>query len=394
MALGLHGFGRKVGFSPSAQRRPWLTRLLIAFLRAENLEHQFTTIQVNATYASRPLVDNDHLGSSLIVGLGDYEGGELWVHDDDGDVEFTLREGIKSQFDYHAGTTWRGRNQDIRGKLCNFNGKTLHYTLPFTGTRFSLVYYTCNRYAKAPEEARDTLEKAGFDFSWENPELEQGVEQKKEEPMRLAKAERRAARKKKQRPDRGIVATCLARTWNQGWGGGCGKPRVQTGDFCAQHCRTWQTHGRVDGVAPPTKLEQMRKAQTVLLSRDARPPPEGTPGMMLLVQLPEASSIGDLGGGLVQNADTVTPKTTHPRAKKKRKSGSSSDACETPVKDVAASSPGASGTGQSVRHRIVGKRSLQQLTLTQAMGRNVVRRLADMVAQNLSAFASVGADLD
>merc|ERR1719356_876794 len=55
---------------------------------------------------------------------------------------------------------------------------------------------------------------------------------------------------------------CIARTWNQGLGGQCGKAPVQGSDFCAQHNKTWQTHGRVDGPIPEKKLAEFEKAKT------------------------------------------------------------------------------------------------------------------------------------
>jgi len=52
----------------------------------------------------------------MIVGLGDYTGGELMVE---------------------------GEKIDIRYKPVEFNGwKQRHYTLPFKGDRYSLVYFT------------------------------------------------------------------------------------------------------------------------------------------------------------------------------------------------------------------------------------------------------------
>jgi len=54
--------------------------------------------------------------TSLIVGLGTYTGGELMVE---------------------------GEKKDIRYKAIEFNGwKQRHWTLPFHGERFSLVWFT------------------------------------------------------------------------------------------------------------------------------------------------------------------------------------------------------------------------------------------------------------
>lgn len=54
--------------------------------------------------------------TSLIVGLGDYSGGDLVLE---------------------------GEQKDIRYKAIEFNGwKQRHWTMPFKGERFSLVWFT------------------------------------------------------------------------------------------------------------------------------------------------------------------------------------------------------------------------------------------------------------
>jgi hypothetical protein len=71
---------------------------------------------VNRDYASAMHVDKNNLGPSAIVGLGDYHGGRLWGQDI-GEV-------------------------DIQGRWCTFDGNIPHCTRPFTGTRYSLIFYT------------------------------------------------------------------------------------------------------------------------------------------------------------------------------------------------------------------------------------------------------------
>jgi len=53
-------------------------------------------------------------------------------------------------------------------------------------------------------------------------------------------------------------AICLARVWNSGTGGQCGRKR--TSDvFCHLHTTKWQVHGRVDGPVPESKLREFEK---------------------------------------------------------------------------------------------------------------------------------------
>ena len=78
-----------------------------------------TTIAVNKHALFVPHRDSGAgagQSQSMIVGLGDYSGGELMVE---------------------------GRRHDIRYQPIEFNGwKERHYTLPFQGERYSLVYFT------------------------------------------------------------------------------------------------------------------------------------------------------------------------------------------------------------------------------------------------------------
>jgi hypothetical protein len=56
----------------------------------------FTSIQVNKNYASALHVDRNNKGPSLIIGLGNYQGGQLWTYDQGpldvkNKVRFTMR---------------------------------------------------------------------------------------------------------------------------------------------------------------------------------------------------------------------------------------------------------------------------------------------------------------
>jgi hypothetical protein len=104
---------------PDLSRQCWLHaplyRLLLDYAR-KHVKISFTGIQVNQNYSSKPHKDIGNLGDSYIVGFGDYTGGELNV--------------------------WNV-NHDIRHKPLIFNGaENLHWTQPWQGTRYSLVFHT------------------------------------------------------------------------------------------------------------------------------------------------------------------------------------------------------------------------------------------------------------
>ena len=55
-------------------------------------------------------------------------------------------------------------------------------------------------------------------------------------------------------------AGCMGRTWNDGRGGQCAKPRVGGGEYCMVHDKNL-AFGRVDGPIPEVKLIEFRKGR-------------------------------------------------------------------------------------------------------------------------------------
>lgn len=106
--------------STVTRRKPIITSLLCEFARHEVPSFQFTSIQVNKDYAAALHTDKNDAGSSMIVGLGSYSGGELWIDDD----------------------TPHGKCVNICGKWLQFDGQRAHEVLPFRGRRYTLVYFS------------------------------------------------------------------------------------------------------------------------------------------------------------------------------------------------------------------------------------------------------------
>lgn len=76
---------------------------------------RFTTVQVNYNYKTKTHIDKNNIGDSVIVGLGDYKGGNLLVE---------------------------GKPYNIKYHPLMFNGSEMeHGTAPYTGNRYSLVYF-------------------------------------------------------------------------------------------------------------------------------------------------------------------------------------------------------------------------------------------------------------
>jgi len=116
--LGIVG---KRSLPPDISRQSWLHPRLHKLLDDFGQKYvkpyiNWTSVQVNKNFSCKPHKDIGNLGDSYIVGFGPYAGGSLCIED----------------FDY---------NIHQRGLL--FNGsQRLHWTKPWTGNRYTLVFHT------------------------------------------------------------------------------------------------------------------------------------------------------------------------------------------------------------------------------------------------------------
>jgi len=122
MTLGLihKQFTKYRGLSKATEQHPDLYNALLRLATAINPDHIFSTITINKNVVCSKHKDSKNNGTTLIVGIGSYEGGELVTIDND--IETV---------------------HDIKYKPMYFNGYlTEHYNLPFTGDRWSLMFYS------------------------------------------------------------------------------------------------------------------------------------------------------------------------------------------------------------------------------------------------------------
>lgn len=113
-------------------RQGWLRPKLLYHLQefAERyVKIPWTSITVNQNYTCGKHRDKGNYGESFLVAFGDYQGGDLLIHE--GDLS---------------------GSHDIRYKPIQTDfSKVLHSVEPFTGERYSLVFYTLKA-TKMPSE--------------------------------------------------------------------------------------------------------------------------------------------------------------------------------------------------------------------------------------------------
>lgn len=96
---------------------PDLYDLLCRYIHRKQPEFPFTTITLNKNLLCKPHQDKNNKGLSAIIALGNFTGGYLGIED---------------------------RIYDIHNKLLLFDGHQTHYTIPFFGNRYSIVWYSHN----------------------------------------------------------------------------------------------------------------------------------------------------------------------------------------------------------------------------------------------------------
>ena len=85
------------GLSCSSYTRKYteLCLQLNAFMRAAAPQFRYTTIQLNNGYSSKLHVDSNNEGPSMIMAVGEFTGGDLWIYDVDGKVIEPVKEKMK-----------------------------------------------------------------------------------------------------------------------------------------------------------------------------------------------------------------------------------------------------------------------------------------------------------
>lgn len=99
---------------------PILDTLLIDFMKVHNKDFIFNSVYITKNCQSKPHRDSGNIDKSIIVSIGKFTGGNLYVK---------INNEITKLF-------------DIRNYSLEFDGATYtHYTEPFVGNRYSLIYY-------------------------------------------------------------------------------------------------------------------------------------------------------------------------------------------------------------------------------------------------------------
>jgi hypothetical protein len=119
-SFGLITFRGKKQESCNTKKHPHILPLFKTFIDLHNPSFTFSTVYVNKNTVAKQHLDKKNSGESLLVGFGDYT---------DGETVLILTELQEEKF-------------NIQESSLIFDGsKIIHSSEPFTGTRYSLVFF-------------------------------------------------------------------------------------------------------------------------------------------------------------------------------------------------------------------------------------------------------------
>ena len=108
-------------WSKGRMENPHLQDIFIEFGNLYFEDFDWRSVMINKNFQCKPHYDSGNVGESIMIGLGDYRGGELYIEDNETKTISKLQT-------FH--------------NLIRFDGsKHLHWTNKFEGDRYTLIFY-------------------------------------------------------------------------------------------------------------------------------------------------------------------------------------------------------------------------------------------------------------
>ena len=160
-----NGFSEMLGLSVDSLRltratmvNPGLFEKCLYWCRPQDGAEGFdvTSIQINHNLICKPHRDLANSGKSAIISLGSYTGGELlhWPEDMGGDIELLMQSVSPVMVDVSV--------------IRYFDGRCLHATKAFWGTRWTLVFFHMRGAGNTPVQLQRRLVQMGASSkSWQ-----------------------------------------------------------------------------------------------------------------------------------------------------------------------------------------------------------------------------------
>ena len=125
---GNERFTPKICFKTTQKKNKLIYEAAIKLMKDYDPNFKFTSIMINKNIKYKKHIDRYNNNLSYIIGLGDYEGGNLLLYDkrkNDRNGNGEIVESI-----------------NIKNNFFKFDGHQYHSTDDFTGERYTIVYYS------------------------------------------------------------------------------------------------------------------------------------------------------------------------------------------------------------------------------------------------------------
>ena len=180
LAFGAYSYGANHGVCRSTGQFPKFLKYINQFLlHRVNTPRKWTSVVLNINNRM-PIhrdVHNQANQPNVILGLGEYTKGGIWIQETVQAKEMGLTEATKeplvSRVTLHGETVW-GRVRATRGQIVEFPPKAWHETEEWSGERIMLSEYTTRGQGSLTQEELQQLRTAGFPIP---PRPKKGLEE-------------------------------------------------------------------------------------------------------------------------------------------------------------------------------------------------------------------------
>ena len=192
--FGTYAFGNHYGITSRSRSLPELCRCVNRVIKHHlPPDMKWTSFAINSGTAmpTHRDVNNHAMYPNGSIGLGDYQGGEIWV---EGLDSVGGRSGKVTNREGPQGVELTGQEFDVQGKTLVFSPKQWHGTCPWVGERWVITVFVSRGWDHLSQEEREELRSLYFPVP--NLEIQEAYPAEAQASMRERRKEDERIRKK------------------------------------------------------------------------------------------------------------------------------------------------------------------------------------------------------
>ena len=167
LVFGAYSHGNLYGVTKRTEQFPAVVCYLLHYLQhwyGKPIVATSLVINLNCKVPIHRDVHNHGNYPNHLIGLGNYQGGELWVEQPQSNQQEPSEEESPCSQVIGAGERVLGVRKDIHGRVVSFPPKAWHVPLPWKGTRVTVGSYVTRGFGSLDRESHERLTKLGFKF--------------------------------------------------------------------------------------------------------------------------------------------------------------------------------------------------------------------------------------